>query len=77
MPRDPFEPDEGAGIGTLGEILGEAGLLLDALREAQARGRLIEAVMALDIGDLRHVVLERLITEAFRDGLGRDEGAGS
>ena len=71
MPRDPFDPDGPNALGVIGEILGEGHLLLDALREAQSRGKLIEAVFALDLGDLRAIVIERLLTEAFRDGLGR------
>ena len=74
MPRDPFEPDEVSALGLIGEIVGEGGLLLDALREARARGALLDAVLALDVRDLRAVVIERLVTEAFRDAF-RGSGA--
>ncbi len=70
MPRDPFEPDGSNALGVIGEILGEGHLLLDALREAQDHGKLLDAVFALDGGDLRAVVIERLVSERFRGGFG-------
>lgn len=72
MPPDPFaDADDVSALGAVGDVLAEAHLLMDALREADARGRLLDAVVALSVGDLRAVVLERLIAErlrrAFRD----------
>ena len=74
MPPDPFaDPDDVSALGAVGDVLAEAHLLMDALREADARGRLLDAVVALSIGDLRAVVLERLIAERLRRAF-REEG---
>ena len=71
-PADPFDSEENA-LGLIGDILGEASLLLDALREARQRGAILEAVFALSESDLRTLVIDRVLTEAFRDGFRGEE----
>jgi hypothetical protein len=64
MPPDPF--DEPSALGVVGDIIAEAGLLLDALAEARERGALLEAVWALDRDDLRAITLDLVLRDALR-----------
>lgn len=63
MPADPFAPRSD---GIAAEILAEADLLWPAIEEARKRGNLLDAVTALSDDDLRTLVFEVALREAFR-----------
>ena len=68
MPRDPFEVAAGA-FGVVNAILAQGALINSALEEAHDRGRLVEAVDALDIGDLRALAIRHFVaTRGFGRG---------
>ena len=64
MPPDPFVPVPGSGF--FSEVIAEAVLLWDALEEARSRGALFDAVLALDENQLRTLVTEVALREAWR-----------
>ena len=66
LPPDPFDADADPGLGFMGEVVAEAELLWSAIEEARRRGKVIDAIWSLDVGDLRCLVLEVALREAWR-----------
>jgi hypothetical protein len=74
LPQDPWEPTEDAtDLAKVAAVLDEGSVLLNGLRDAHRRGRSIEALRALDAGDLRTALFALLVGEQFRHGPGRGE----